>query len=120
MTRGNRGPRRLTSPPDHRESTKTSRIMGRLAAPAAVAEYLCIWIRFNGSTKKNTPSAAYKKKVIKLTATKVLDLKRPRGIIGCLLLRSTIGSAPRQRRPIHRAVLITGEFQPLAADMMKA
>ena len=46
------------SPPDQRERRKISRIIGRVAAPAAVAEYAWTWIRFNGNKKKKIPMAA--------------------------------------------------------------
>jgi hypothetical protein len=48
----------VTRPPDQRDKKKMSKIIGRAAAPVAVAEYFCIWIKFKGNRKKKTPSAA--------------------------------------------------------------
>src|SRR5215470_6141805 len=51
-------PYRVTRPPDQRERKNMSRMRGSAAAPAAVAEYPCTWIRFIGKMKKKMPSAA--------------------------------------------------------------
>lgn len=56
--RGVLGPKRATSPPDHRERRNMSKIMGSMAAPAAVAVYRWTWIRLSGSRKKKIPIAA--------------------------------------------------------------
>jgi hypothetical protein len=44
--------------PDQRDNENIRRIIGRLAAPAAVAEYRCTCIRVMGNKKKKMPSAA--------------------------------------------------------------
>jgi len=46
------------SPPDQRDSKNMSNIIGKEAAPVAVAEYFCIWIKFKGKRKKKIPNAA--------------------------------------------------------------
>src|SRR5437773_4113675 len=55
--RGSLAPKRSTRPPDQRESRKRTRTNGRLAAPAAVAEYPCAWMRSSGRKKKAPPRA---------------------------------------------------------------
>ena len=52
------GPKRATSPPDQRDRKNISKIIGKAAAPVAVAEYFCTWIKFMGKRKKKIPSAA--------------------------------------------------------------
>src|SRR5690348_10187746 len=79
---GTRGPNRVIRPPDQRKSTNINRIKGNKTAPAAVAEYLCTWIRFSGRKKRIPPRAAYKNNVRRLPAVKVLERNKDNGTMG--------------------------------------
>src|SRR5215470_2517745 len=58
MIKGGFAPWRVIKPPDQGERKNIIRIRGRAAAPVAVAEYPCTWMRFMGKMKKKIPSAA--------------------------------------------------------------
>src|SRR6266481_6559155 len=96
-----------------------SKTNGRTAAPAAVAEYPCTWIRFIGNRKKKIPMAAYKNKVSKLVPPKLRDSKREKGTIGDVTRRSTNTNAMRPPTPTIKLPKTSGFLQPKVTDSMK-
>src|SRR5260370_700696 len=109
-------PWRATSPPDQRERKNSSKIKGRTAAPAAVAEYPWTWIRFKGNKKKKIPIAAYKKSVSRFAPLKLRDLNSVSGSIGELTLVSTNMKATRQPKPTIKLPKTKGLRQPKLTD----
>src|SRR5215470_9594119 len=75
-------PCRATIPPDHRDNRNISKISGRLAAPADVAEYPYTCINAMGNKKKKTPIAAYKKNGKMFAPRNERDLNKSSETIG--------------------------------------
>src|SRR4051812_12640927 len=106
----------FTSPPDQRDRENINKMIGKLAAPAAVAEYRCTCIRLSGKRKKKTPSAAYKNKVSRLAPRNEPDLKSPSETMGEETCVSTHTKSTRQTRPRSKQTTTRGCRQPSFED----
>src|SRR4051812_25997827 len=106
----------FTTPPDQRDRENINRMIVKLAAPAAVAEYRCTCIRLRGKRKKKMPSAAYKNRVSRFAPRNERDLKSPSETMGEDTCVSTQRKSARQINPTSKQTTTKGCRQPSFED----
>src|SRR5258708_34478741 len=90
-----------------------------MAAPVAVEEYPCTWIRLSGKRKKKMPMAEYKNKVSSVEHVKLAFLNLASRTIGEVAGASTRANPIMQPKPAIKLPKTRGFLQPRLADSMK-
>src|SRR5258708_36668784 len=90
-----------------------------MAAPVAVEEYPCTWIRLSGKRKKKMPMAEYKNKVSRFAPVKLAFLNMASRTIGEVARASTRAKPIMQPKPAIKLPKTTGFLQTRLADSSK-
>ncbi len=90
-----------------------------MAAPVAVEEYPCTWIRLSGKRKKKMPMAEYKNKVSRFAPVKLAFLNMASRTIGEVARASTRANPIMQPKPAIKLPKTRGFLQPRLADSIK-
>src|SRR5258708_1224260 len=83
-----------------------------MAAPVAVEEYPCTWIRLSGKRKKKMPMAEYKNKVSRFAPVKLAFLNMASRTIGEVARASTRANPIMQPKPAIKLPKTRGFLQP--------